>query len=87
MTSQRQRLLAFGIFIGVVLVSLAWLAMRPAMIAQSGGTSRGLGNEQSVEQGLHDLALRDLKETQDEIARMKAHGIGMQPGSGAKPAL
>jgi len=87
MTSQRQRLLAFGIFIGVVLVSLAWLAMRPAMIAPSGGTSQGLGKEQSVEQSLHDLALRDLKDTQDEIARMKAHGIGMPPGSGAKPAF
>lgn len=87
MTSQRQRLLAFGIFIGVVLALLAWLAMRPAMIAQTGGTGQGLGKSQNADQQLHALALRDLKETQDEIAKMKAHGIGMQPGSGTKPAL
>ncbi|WP_219893388.1 hypothetical protein [Aquisediminimonas profunda] len=40
-----------------------------------------VSTSQSEEQRLHDLALRDLKETQDEVAKMKAHGIGMHPQS------
>lgn len=73
MTSRQQRVLAFGILIGVVLASLGWLAVRPILPVPSGTL------QQSEEQRLHDMALRDLKETQDEVAKMKAHGIGTQP--------
>ena len=73
MTFQRQRILAFVILIGVLLASVAWLTARHGM----------WGQKASEQQRLHDLALRDLQETQDEIAKMKAHGIGMHPRSGS----
>jgi hypothetical protein len=78
MTSRRQRFLAFAILTGVVLASLGWLAVRP-MLPTASGVS-----QQSEEARQHDLALRDLKETQDEVAKMKAHGIGMRPAADQK---
>lgn len=76
MTRQQQRAFAFSISIGIVLASLGWIAIRPAMFA---GSQPNAGAPVNDEQRLHDMALRDLKETQDEVAKMKAHGIGMHP--------
>lgn len=84
MTSRQQRVLAFGISIGILLASLGWLAIRPAMFSASVDSHPHLGAQVSEEQRLHDMALRDLKETQDEVAKMKAHGIGMHPAQDAK---
>lgn len=84
MTTRQQRVLAFGISIGVLLASLGWIAVRPAMFAASVDSHPHLGAQISEEQRLHDMALRDLKETQDEVAKMKAHGIGMHPTASAK---
>lgn len=78
MTSRRQRVLAFAILMGVVVASLGWLVVRPMLPTPSGVS------QQSEEERLHSLALRDLKETQDEVAKMKAHGIGMHPASDQK---
>lgn len=74
MTSRLQRALTMGALVSVIFVSFGWLAARgtslhPAAVVVG----------RSEEQRLHDLALRDLKETQDEVAKMKAHGIGMHP--------
>lgn len=84
MTTRQQRILAFGILLGILLASAGWIAVRPAMFAAPADSRPHLGARTSEEQRLHDMALRDLKETQDEVARMKAHGIGMHPTSGGK---
>lgn len=81
MTSRRQRVLTFGIVLGIVLALLGWVTTRPALSGPAGASNGLAGVQESEEQRLHKLALRDLKETQDEVARMKAHGIGMNPGS------
>lgn len=75
MTSRQQRVLTMGAFIAIIFALLGWQAARRMMLPTPVSTS------QSEEQRLHDLALRDLKETQDEVAKMKAHGIGMHPQS------
>ena len=73
MISRQQRALIMGVLIAVILVSLGWLAARRAVLRPNSIIAI------SEEQRLHELALRDLKETQDEVAKMKAHGIGMHP--------
>lgn len=75
MISRQRRALIMGVLITTAFASFGWLAaqrpvMRPTRIVAT-----------SEEQRLHDMALRDLKETQDEIAKMKAHGIGMHPAT------
>jgi hypothetical protein len=82
MTRQQQRGIVLGISVGIVLAFLGWLLIRPAMFAGSPSPAGAPVNE---EQRLHDMALRDLKETQDEVARMKAHGIGMHSNPDGKP--
>lgn len=82
MTRQQQHGIVLGISVGVVLAFLGWLAIRPVMFAGSPPPTAAPARE---EQRLHDMALRDLKETQDEVARMKAHGIGMHSKPDGKP--
>ena len=75
MTSRQQRVLTLGAMIAVISASFGWQAARrvampsPAVVPQT------------EDQRLHDLALRDLKDTQDEVAKMKAYGIEMHPRS------
>jgi hypothetical protein len=76
MIRQKRRVLALGVSVGVVLVALGWPAIRPVLFAESRPHTRASIGE---EQRLQEMALRDLRETQDEVARMKAHGIGMHP--------
>lgn len=73
MTSRQQRVLTLGVVIASIFALFGSQTVRTSL-SPSAGTAT-----QSEEQRLHDLALRDLKETQDEVAKMKAHGIGMHP--------
>lgn len=75
MTLQWLRALMIGAVIAAVFASFGWLAMRQTFVPPAVAA-------QNEDQRLHDMALRDLKETQDEVAKMKAHGIGMPKGSG-----
>lgn len=82
MTSQQQRTIALGLLVAVCLIFLAALSIRPAMFGSSKPSPELLDRRTAEDQRLHDMAIRDLRETQDEIAKMKAFGIGMSVDAG-----
>lgn len=82
MTSQKQRTIIFSVLIAVCLVFLAVLSNRPAMFGSSKPSHELLDRRTAEDQRLHDMAIRDLRETQDEITKMKAFGIGMPVDAG-----
>lgn len=71
MTLRTKIVLGVGSASAIAIVSLLLIPGEPGMVAQS--QQRDPGN-------LRHYALRDLQETQAEVAKMKAHGIGMKPG-------
>lgn len=77
MTSQKQRTIVFGLLIAVCLIFLAALLNRPALFGSSKPSHELLDRRTAEDQRLHDRAIRDLRETQDQVAKMKAFGIGM----------
>lgn len=74
-TTRPQRVLAVGAFICAGFASLGWLAARGTIPPES----QPLAVQE--EQRLHDMALSNLRETQEEVAKMKAHGIGVRPAA------
>lgn len=82
MASQRQLTFLFGLLIAASLIFMAVFFARPNMFSGAKPSHELLDRKGEEAQRLHTMAIRDLRETQDEIARMKAHGIGMPPGSG-----
>lgn len=82
MASQRQLTFLFGLLIAASLILMAVFFARPNMFSGAKPSHELLDRKDEEAQRLHTMAIRDLRETQDEIARMKAHGIGMSPGSG-----
>lgn len=81
MAWQRQITILFGLLIAACLIFLAVLSGGPSRFDLSAPSHQRLDRKEAEARRLHDLAIRDLRETQDEIAKMKAHGIGMTPVS------
>ena len=82
MTSQKQRTIVFSVLVAACLIFLAALSIRPTVFGTSKPSHELLDRRTAEDQRLHDLAISDLRETQDEVARMKAFGIGMPVGAG-----
>lgn len=70
--------------VALLLIVLATLSSRSISLDQPTASHRPAAMKDLEDRRLHDLAIRDLKETQDEVAKMKAHGIGMSTVSGQK---
>lgn len=85
MRVQRHRILAFGICALLALIAVAWMVSRSGTPDPSLSQYGTRDPRVSEEQRLHALALRDLKETQDEVAKMKAFGIGMPETAKQRP--
>ena len=82
MTSQKQRTVLFSVIVAACLIFLAALSIRPTMFEPSKPSHELLDRSTAENKRLHDIAIRDLRDTQDEIAKMKAYGIGMPGGAG-----
>ena len=82
MASQRQLTILFGLLIAASLIFMAVLSGRPSIFTTAKPSHELLDRTGAEAQRLHTMAILDLRETQDEITKMKAHGIGMAPGSG-----
>jgi hypothetical protein len=82
MASQKQRTIVFGLLVAVCLIFLAALSSRPTLFGFSKAAHELLDRRTAEDQRLQDMAIRDLRETQDEIAKMKAFGIGMPAEAG-----
>ena len=82
MTSQTQRTILFSVLVGVCLIFLAALSSRPDMFGPSKPSHELLDRSAAEDKRLNDMAIRDLRDTQDDIAKMKAFGIGMPVDAG-----
>jgi hypothetical protein len=82
MTSQKQRTIVFSVLVAACVIFLAALSSRPAIYGTSKPSKELLNRRTAEDQRLHDVAIQEVRETQDEVAKMKAYGIGMPVDAG-----